>query len=404
MQFALLCATLLVSCGAASYLYVRHALHVAFDGTHDLAARSMIETVEAGPTGLQVKKHAFQEEFDELRATLGVVAVDVWSADGARIASSASVGFTQTILRDGPERELQATHGAAFVIRRETVQVGNNRALVVIARSADSMNRELALLRRALVSFVPLAVLASLALGWWMAGRSLRPVRAVVERQRAFMADASHELRTPLAVLQAHTELALDREIDASSLYRSLGVISRTTSNLAALVNDLMSLARADASTLEPERVLVDLEEVVEETIEDFAPAAKERGSKIVLGPCKSTFLRADPTQLKRLIAVFLDNALRHAVPCSIHVSLTEQNDCVELRIADEGPGIRKDLLSRVFERFVRGDSASANQGGSGLGLAIAQSIATAHGGRVALGTNSRGGTTASLTLRTARG
>lgn len=399
VQFALLCAMLLGSCGGAVYVYVRHALHTAFDGAHALAARSVIETVEAGPTGLRVKQQEFLEEFDELKATLGVLAVEVWDAEGTRLAGSTVAGFSQPLLRAGPERELRATHAGAFVVRREKMHLGGGNGLVVIARNAESMDQELGLFRRALFSFVPLAVLASLAVGWWMAGRSLRPVRRVVERQRAFMADASHELRTPIAILQAHTELALDRDADLPALHRSLGVISRTTSNLAVLVNDLMSLARADTSTLEPERVLVDVEELLEETIEDFGPAAKDRGSKILLVSCPRIHLRADPTQLKRLVAVFLDNALRHAVPCEIRVSVTESDEGFTLSVEDEGPGIPDDLLPRVLERFVRGEQASANVGGNGLGLAIAQSIALAHRGHVAIRRNARGGTTASVVI-----
>lgn len=406
IQFALLCAAVLCGSGVAVYSYVRHTLHAAFDAAHDLALRSVLETLKAetGPgtrgTEPTVRRHDFDEEFDELEATLGVVEAGIWSAEGTLLAGAAVHGWSSPSTPPaGPDREERLTPRGPVVVRRARVAAERGGGVVVVTREAGSLERDLDTFRRGLVLFFPVAVLASLGMGWWMAGRSLRPVRVMIDQQRTFMADASHELRTPLAILQTHAEVGARDEADAASMRTSLAVVARTASQLGDLVGDLMYLARSDASPLKRHRVPVDLEDLLEETVQGFAPLAKSKGSRIRLAKCGAIDVSGDPSQLKRLVTLLLDNALRHGDPGDIDVSLTVNGTTVELRIADPGPGIADDLLPRVFERFVRGDRARAETSGHGLGLAIAQSIVAGHRGSLTLHRNERGGTTACAVL-----
>jgi len=390
-----LSAVLVGGSGAGVYVHVRHALHTAFDDAHELAIRSVMETIDRGPAGFAVREHEFEEEFEELRATLGVREVAVWNAAGTKLASAGINQGAQTILARADDRAQVATPAGAVVVRRETVLSGSDGLTVVVTRDAESLNANLKTFRRGLLVFAPLAVLASLVLGWWMAGRSLRPIKRVLGQQRAFMADASHELRTPLAVIRAHAETAVDGESDEASLRRSLAVVAKSAAGLGTLVSDLMYLARSDLSTLQTVPVPVDVEEIVEETLEDFGPLAASRGSSVRFRRSGPLEAHGDPAQLKRLVAILLDNALRHGQPGDIEVSLRVKGMSVELRVEDPGPGISPDLLPRVFDRFVRGVEARSHDAGHGLGLAIAKSIVSSHRGRLSLRKNERGGTSA---------
>lgn len=398
IQFALLCGALLIGSGSAVYLYVRNALHASFDAAHDLAVRSVLETVERGPTGLRVKDSEFAEEFDELKSTLGVMAVGIWSADGTKLAE-ASV-HPWSVSPAGPDRELRDSEGGPVVVRRDRIAADRGGGVMLVTRSAADLERSLGTFRRGLLLFVPLSLLASLLAGWAMAGRSLKPVRRVIEQQRIFMADASHEIRTPLAIIRTHAEIAMDGPADTTSMKRSLEVVAATGAQLGRLVDDLMYLARSDASVLERRHSVVDVEDLLEEAIEGFGPMAASKKSRLLLKDIETVHVQGDPSQLKRLVAILIDNALRHADPGEIRVSLAMKTKEVELLVEDTGPGISDELLPRVFERFVHGDSArQPNGSGHGLGLAIARSIVASHGGQLALRRNTSGGTTASVML-----
>ncbi len=385
---------LLVSSGCGAYLYVRHALHAAFDSAHDLAIRSVLENVRSDVSGLAVGQTEHVEEFEELEDTLGVVGASVWSMDGRPLAR-AGIDVTPT----GPPRELSGSGSGVVLIRRDPITVDGHDGVVVVARRAADLARDLAAFRRGLLLVLPLALLGSLGAGWVMAGKSLVPVRNAFEQQRIFMADASHELRTPLSIIQTHAEVPLDGEPDVATMKASLAVIGRTAAELGLLVGDLLYLARSDAVGLSLSRVTFDLEDLLEETVEGFGPIAEERGSRLVLTGSEGVEVRADPSQLRRLVGILIDNAVRHGIPAEIDVAVTRSGKNLEVRVSDAGPGIPDDLFPRVFDRFVRGDAARTASGGYGLGLAIGRSIARAHGGSLELSRNDRGGTTARAVL-----
>lgn len=403
LQFAALSAALFVAVGAGVYLYVQHVLHASFDAGHELAVVSVLENVSRGPEGLHVDVKELAEELEELRGTLGVTAASVYGANGRQLASH-GVALSAT----GAPRELVGSGATLAVVRRAPVVRGDARGVVVVARTAAGLAEDLAAVRRGLLLFLPLVVLGSLGAGWVMAGRTLRPVRETIDAQRAFMADASHEIRTPLSVLRAHADVRLDEDAALPAMRASLGVVARTAADLGALVDDLLFLARSDAAALAPRREPVDLEEIVEESVEAFGPVAAAKGSRLVVAVRGPVTVEGDPAQLQRLVGVLVDNALCHGIASTIDVTLDVEGAHVVLRVADGGPGIPAALLPRVFERFVRGDGGGGGaEAGHGLGLSIARSIVRAHGGTLELAENARGGTTATASLprpRTTRG
>jgi two-component system heavy metal sensor histidine kinase CusS len=208
----------------------------------------------------------------------------------------------------------------------------------------------------------------------------LADARGTVERIRHFTADAAHELRTPLTVLIGETEVALRRERPAEEYRRALEVVSAESRGLAALVEALLTLARADAGTLVTAGEPVDLFLL--------ARSATQRAERLVEGQARSvrialsgasTLVRGDSVLLARILDNLLSNALRH---CQGQVRVEVQSSSPEARVsvADDGAGIEPSFVPRLFQRFARADSARAGEG-TGLGLAISQAITQAHGG-----------------------
>lgn len=393
-----MCLGLLVVLGIVVEYFVRRSLTAAFDGAHDLAIASVLETLDRSASGLGVKGKAFEEEVAEIEATLGVVGVAVFDRDDRPLASAAIHG--RTLVAHGAARAVQGEGAGAIVVRRVRLAASDGGGTIVVARSAAPLLREISAVRRGLVLTSPLALLAAVLLATWLARRALGPVRETLDRQRAFMADASHELRTPLAVVRAHAENALASGAEPSATRTALEVIVRTTVEAGSLLDGLLTLARTDSGGgLVQSRDPVDLEDLAEEAAQAFAPLAAAKGSVIRVRTLGDPTVLGDGTELARALGILLDNAIRHAPAGDIDVEVIRTSSAVEIRVEDHGPGIPASLRERVFERFVRGPG-----GGAGLGLAIAQSVARGHDGELRLDGNARGGTTAVLALRPWRG
>lgn len=234
--------------------------------------------------------------------------------------------------------------------------------------------------------------------GWIYAGRALVPIRAAMDRrdgalqrQREFAANASHELRTPLTVIRASvTDLRRNPDEPVASVGTAIDDIDAETTHLAALVDDLLLLARTDAGTMELEQAPVDLADVAVEAAGPLTSMAAERGVAVVVDPLPAV-VDGDQLRLRQLVAILVDNAVAHTpAGGSVTVRVRAEGAAALLAVEDTGPGIRTDDLPRVFERFWRADDAP--MGGTGLGLAIAAWIVERHGGRIEATNRAEGG------------
>jgi signal transduction histidine kinase len=254
----------------------------------------------------------------------------------------------------------------------------------------------------ALLSVLVLGGLAALALaiaaGWVYAGRALVPIRGAIDRreaalrrQREFAANASHELRTPLTVIRTSvTDLRRNADQPLAAVGTALDDIDAETTHLAALVDDLLLLARTDAGTMELEQVPVDLADVAVDAAGSLTPMAAERGVAVVADPLPAV-VNGDPLRLRQLVTILVDNAVAHTpAGGSVTVRVRSEGEAAALIVEDTGPGIRPDDLPRVFDRFWRADGAPS--GGTGLGLAIAAWIVERHGGRIEAANRPEGG------------
>lgn len=200
--------------------------------------------------------------------------------------------------------------------------------------------------------------------------------------RRDFMADISHELRTPLAVLRGELEALEDgvRALDATSL-RSL---QQEVGLLSKLVADLYELSLADVGALTYRKHHVDLVELLQLSLAGAAERCRERGLELTVRvPKHAVLVLADAGRLQQLFGNLLENSLRYTdAGGQLSIQVTQADTRIAIDWMDSAPGVPESELSRLFERFYRGEASRRRAtGGSGLGLAICRSIAEAHGG-----------------------
>jgi two-component system, OmpR family, sensor histidine kinase BaeS len=198
-------------------------------------------------------------------------------------------------------------------------------------------------------------------------------------QRRRLLSDVSHELRTPLTVIQGNLEAIIDGIYPADDAH--LAPILEEARVLGRLVDDLRTLASAEAGALSLEREPVDLGHLVADLVAGFHPQADAAGVTLSVEAPEPVTADADPERLRQVLANLVANALR-ATPRGGRISIEVARDAAGapvLTVADTGAGMEPDELERIFERFYR----SAASRGSGLGLPIAREIVRAHGGRI---------------------
>jgi two-component system sensor histidine kinase TctE len=213
---------------------------------------------------------------------------------------------------------------------------------------------------------------------------------AALATQRRFVADAAHQLRTPLTGLKTQAELAL-RSTDPAAVRESVQRILESTDRTSRLVNQLLSLARAEPegqTTSRRERI--DLARLMRAVTADWIPRALENGIDLGFAGDAPAWVEGDATLLRELAGNLIENALRYCPRGSeITVAASRQPQSVELTVTDDGPGVPAAERERVFERFHR--VLGSRAAGSGLGLAIVKQIAEGHGAAVELAAGPRG-------------
>ncbi len=310
--------------------------------------------------------------------------------------------------------------------------------VVVAGQSTAFIAEQVAGLRAVIFISLVITLLVSLAAGWIVSGRALRPLRRLAEttdeigetgdltrrlppskaddevgaltasfntmlerlqsaradlteslrRQQQFVADASHELRSPLTTIRNNAGFLVERA-DASAADRrdAVAEIGQESDRMARLIDDLLALARTDGD-LAPDRRPLDLSALTR----DFVGR-----SDITVESPDPVDVNGDRDALHRLIVILVENARRHgSPPVEIAVRRSDSDGVIEVR--DHGPGLRIDEFDRVFDRFYQSDS-SRNREGAGLGLAIAREIVAAHQGVISASNHPEGGAVFSVRL-----
>jgi two-component system OmpR family sensor kinase len=221
-------------------------------------------------------------------------------------------------------------------------------------------------------------------------------------RMRRFVADASHELRTPLTSIRGYAELHRQGATSPEEVARGMVRIEREAQHMAALVEDLLLLARLDqARPLADDHV--DLRQILKEIVAHVRAADPHRS--IVVGlPDDPTIVRGDRLRLRQVVDNLLANIRDHTNPdTTATVTLADSDGTATLTIADDGPGMSPDEAAHAFERFWQAEpTATHPRRGTGLGLAIVAELVAAHGGTITLDTSPAAGTSFTVTLPTA--
>lgn len=217
-----------------------------------------------------------------------------------------------------------------------------------------------------------------------MLNEMLDRLETTIEQQRTFVSNASHELRTPISILGMHSELALSRQRTAEEYRSTLDICLRTSQRLTALTENLLTIARADAGQLAHKVARVDLSQLARESVEFLQPLANQRNIQLDHSG-EEAHVSGDGLLLRQLIDNLLTNAITYNHDGgNVFIQVSANDAEVNLEVTDHGPGIEKEHLPFIFDRFYRvSESRASDTGGTGLGLAICQSISNLHDGQL---------------------
>ena len=444
-------AAALIVVGGLIYGLLARALYVRID--ENLAAVTRIAM-----TSLQNDLGEGQDAADAARSTAAELASSqqmlvIFDGDGRLLAEEGrddDVEFVLPPLDRIPQEEpalltieepRDRSDRHRLALRRVTIPPAGVKYVVVVGSPLERTDEELESLREIIWYVGPLALVLAGIGGWFLAKHSLAPVVAMGERarqigvgnlgerlpvgnrrdelgrlaqtfnellgrleaslvqQRQFMADASHELRTPVATARTAAGVALQQATRSEAEYReALAIIEQQTARLSRLVEDMFTLARADAGNYPVRRVPMYLDEVIDEVARAAQVLADRRQVTVETAGERSAALVADEDLVRRLLVNLVDNAVRHTPAHSaVRITLERADGGYRITVTDRGPGIPARVQPHIFERFYRGDTARAREQpyeGAGLGLSLARWIARAHGGDVTLATSSADGTT----------
>ena len=276
------------------------------------------------------------------------------------------------------------------VVRHATL----DRLIADTLRSGQPMRTELSLTnspaggeRHLEVSAVPIKAAADGTTGAVVLFHDITELKRLDQVRSDFVANVSHELRTPLSILRGYIETLLDNpETSREELSRVLSVMERHSKRLGLLVDDLLSLTQLESANTELELNQVRVKELFNNLIHDWKEKFAAKNLKLVVDlPPDLQTIRADETRVQEVLYNLLENAVKYSREGGeIRLQAARRGSEIVLNVSDDGIGISRDQLPRIFERFYRADKArSREHGGTGLGLAIAKHIAQLHGGRI---------------------
>ena len=246
------------------------------------------------------------------------------------------------------------------------------------------MSMEQAVLRRMMGSYLVIALAAlalllgvSVLLSHW----ATRPVEKAWKQQRQFLSDASHELKTPLTVILSNAELLEQTALPDKPARWTDNILSEA-GRMRSLVEEMLTLARADNMVRTAVMAEVSLSDVAADCALAFEPVAFEAGKPLEYQIADGTLVLGDGDKLRQLISILLDNAIKYGADGgTITLSLQKTDRQARLTVSNPGDPIPPEQLGRLFERFYRADVSRGEKSGFGLGLPIARTIAEEHKG-----------------------
>lgn len=229
-------------------------------------------------------------------------------------------------------------------------------------------------------------LVAAGGLGYFLAGRTLKPIKEMVDEQNQFISDASHELRTPLTSLKSAFEVYLrDKNPSLKETKKIMNESINEVNKLQSLSENMLQLTQYQTQNNNLIFEQISLLNIIQEAIRKVEPMAKKKNIKFVK-KLKKIETEGNKYSLSDLMVILLDNAIKYSTDDSrIEIRTQKTNDSILLSVKDYGIGISEKDLPHIFNRFYRADSARSklDSGGYGLGLSIATKIVQAHKGSI---------------------
>jgi len=276
-----------------------------------------------------------------------------------------------------------SSNGLTFQTISTTIKLNGEMKTFQLLRNIDS---EESMLNQLIVIMTVGGLIGSIfaiIAGYFLAGRALIPIQRSWEAQQQFVSDASHELRTPLAVIQSRTDL-LFREPEATIQEKAvdISVISKETRRLSKLVTNLLTLARSDSNQAEITKTTFSINELLQEVILQYEDIAEFQGKKFQLDVKKEILFNGDKERIHQLLVILIDNSMKFTTEGGeISLEAKVKSNSVVIEVRDNGTGIPKEDIPKIFDRFYQVEQSRSNIEGTGLGLSIAKWIVEKHGG-----------------------
>jgi len=307
--------------------------------------------------------------------------VEVWGnrayVTGGTYADLEDTAELEAILNECARREAGEGVLEAYRLRYLRQNMGLYQKMAFV-----DMSMETHILREMMGPYLAIAsaafallLLASILLSRW----AVRPVDKAWRAQRQFLSDASHELKTPLTVILSNAELLGSAPLEDRSARWADNIRSEAV-QMKGLVEEMLTLARADNMVRPAEKVPVSLSDTAMDAVLAFEPVAFEAGKPLEYYIEPDLTLLGEADKLRRLVSILLDNAIKYgAQGGTIHLTLQKADRQARLVVSNPGDPIPAEHLPHLFERFYRSDVSRGEKSGFGLGLAIAESIAREH-------------------------
>ncbi len=231
--------------------------------------------------------------------------------------------------------------------------------------------------------------------GYVLAGRTLRPIKEMMEEQSIFITDASHELKTPLTAIRTEFEVTmLEKNISAKKAEKLIKSSYEEILSLQGLAENLLELTQQQKKRGNLKLEEVSLLEITEAALKKVVPFAKQKQT-IINNDVDDYVLKGEQQSLTELFVILLDNAIKYS-PANSEISLASKktDHHVIITVTDNGMGIAEKDLIHIFDRFYRADKSRSKTTGYGLGLSIAKEIVESHKGSIAVKSKIDDGTT----------
>jgi OmpR-family two-component system manganese-sensing sensor histidine kinase len=412
-------AILLILFMTGVYFYVRHTLIERVDDTLKHVAEVVNRSLVIQPISDRQYRLNVAASFRDNADSVEDDHIDLeWFSPKGQLLWSTFNDFPEISLKLGQKAET-VSFSRDRQLRQITERIERNQQILGYLRVSHPWFEVTKPIQQLLLDLaIGLIVMVSsvAAIGWFLSGLAMQPIKESYQRLKQFTADASHELRNPIAVIQTSVQSAIAYPEPARQ-QQQLKVIERLTQRLGNLVNDLLFLARSDSEKVQLNAKPLPLDALLLEVIEEQRLSAEQKAISLTL-QIEETQLEATETdiftllgdwdQLARLFTNLISNALEYTasqtekiVTVKLRSLKIERVDYLQIEIKDTGVGIAEKDLIHLFDRFYRVDPARSHQNirGTGLGLAIAQVIAENHQGKITVESRLNKGTTFKVNL-----